>query len=138
MDHIAIFVMIAGTYTPMAFIYLTGWWRLGILIAQWFLVLVGFVVKLLIINTPRWITILIYLLQGWMAILPIYFLFTQMPLSSFILMTLGGFAFTIGAIIYALKKPDPLPGVFGFHEIFHVLILVGAGLHYIVVWQALL
>ena len=53
-------------------------------------------------------------------------------------MALGGIAFTIGAIIYAVKKPDPKPGVFGFHEIFHVLILIGAGLHYVMVWQALL
>jgi hemolysin III len=138
LDHIAIFVMIAGTYTPISFIYLTGGWRLGILIAQWFLVAVGIVLKLLIINTPRWVTILIYLLQGWMAVLPLYFLLTIMPISSFILMALGGIAFTIGAIIYAVKKPDPKPGVFGFHEIFHVLILLGAILHYIMILQALI
>ena len=138
LDHIAIFVMIAGTYTPISYVYLTGGWRLGILFAQWFLVAIGIVLKLLILNTPRWATILIYLLQGWMAVLPLYLLLKIMPISSFILMALGGIAFTIGAIIYAVKKPDPKPGVFGFHEIFHVLILLGAGLHYIMVWQALI
>ena len=137
LDHIAIFVMIAGTYTPISYVYLTGGWRFGILLAQWILVGTGIIVKLLIINTPRWVTILIYLLQGWMAVLPLYLLLNIMPISSFILMALGGIAFTIGAIIYALKKPDPKPGVFGFHEIFHVLILIGAALHYIMVWQAL-
>ncbi|MHA1520994.1 MAG: PAQR family membrane homeostasis protein TrhA [Promethearchaeota archaeon] len=137
LDHIAIFVMIAGSYSPISFIYLTGGWRIGILIAQWSLVILGIVLKLIIINTPRWITIAIYLLQGWMAVLPLYLLFKEMPLSGFLLMALGGISFTIGAIIYALKKPDPIPGVFGFHEIFHVLILIGAGLHYAMVWQAL-
>ena len=138
MDHIAIFVMIAGTYTPISYFYLTGGWRLGILLAQWILVIAGIVSKLIIINTPRWITITIYLLQGWMAVLPLSLLLTVMPISSFILMGLGGIAFTIGAIIYAIKKPDPKPGVFGFHEIFHVLILIGAGFHYVMVWQALI
>ena len=137
MDHIAIFVMIAGSYSPISYIYLTGGWRLGILIAQWGLVSIGIIFKLFIINTPRWVTILIYLLQGWMAVLPLYLLLTVMPISSFILMGLGGIAYTIGAIIYAIKKPNPYPGVFGFHEIFHVLILIAAGLHYIMVWQAL-
>lgn len=132
-DHIAIFVMIAGTYTPICYLYLDGFWRWGILGAQWFLVICGLIFKLFVLNAPRYITTGIYLLQGWMAILPLYQLYLKMPLFSLILMGLGGILYSIGAIIYNHKKPNPIPDVFGFHEIFHVLILMAAFSHYLVI-----
>ncbi|QEE16259.1 hemolysin III family protein [Promethearchaeum syntrophicum] len=136
MDHIAIFIMIAGTYTPICFLFLEGAWRWSILLLQWILVISGIILKLLVLNTPRWVTITIYLVQGWVAIIPIYQLTQVMPLVSIILLFTGGLSYTIGAIIYKMKKPNPIPGKFGFHEIFHIWILLGAIFHYIPLYIA--
>ena len=136
LDHIAIFIMIAGTYTPICFLFLDGIWRWSILLLQWILVISGVILKLLVLNTPRWVTITIYLVQGWVAIIPIYQLTKVMPLGSILLLFAGGLSYTIGAIIYKLKKPNPLPEKFGFHEIFHIWILIGAILHYIPMYIA--
>jgi len=136
LDHIGIFVMIAGTYTPLCYVYLTGGMRWGIIIAQWALMLVGFFQSIFFIKAPRVVTTLIYLAMGWMVVIPIKQIFTVLdPLSAVFFVT-GGLAYTVGAIIYMLKKPNPAPGVFGFHEIFHVLILAGVVCHYIVIYDA--
>lgn len=138
MDHIAIFVMIAGTYTPLSVIYLPNNWTWIILGSQWGLVFIGTILKLWILNSPRWITTGIYLIQGWMALFPVFHLYHSMPLGSFLLLFFGGISFSIGAVIYSLKKPNPYPGLFGFHEIFHVMIMIGAFLHYLVIFRAYL
>jgi len=139
LDHIAIFFMIAGTYTPISFIYLDGWWRWGTIGAQWLLVILGLVFKLVYIHGPRWLTTVIYVLMGWMLLVPLIWgpLLTTMPAKSLWLLLAGGVAYTLGAVFYALKKPNPLPGVFGFHEIFHLLVIAGAVLHYMVVYYAI-
>lgn len=137
LDHIAVFVMIAGTYTPICFLYLDGIWRWGILGAQWFLVICGLIFKLIIMNVPRYVTTGIYLLQGWMAILPIYQFYLKMTPLSLVLLASGGILYSIGAVIYNRKKPNPIPDVFGFHEIFHVLILMAAFAHYILILLAI-
>lgn len=129
LDHTAIFFLIAGTYTPMCFLYLEGKMKWGILIAQWSLVLLGTVFKLFFINAPRVIGTLIYLLMGWIVVIPISTLVRTMPHTALVLLASGGIAYTAGAVIYALKKPNPLPDFFGFHEIFHIFIVGGAVLH---------
>ncbi len=139
LDHIAIFFMIAGTYTPIGYIYMDGWWRWGIISAQWLLVILGFVFKLVYIHGPRWMTTVIYVLMGWMVVVPLLWgpLLATMPLQSLLLLLAGGVAYTLGAVFYALKKPNPIPGVFGFHEIFHLLVIAGAVLHYMVIYYAI-
>jgi hemolysin III len=137
LDHIAIFFMIAGTYTPITYIYLDGYWRIGIIVAQWILVILGLVFKLIYIKGPRWLTIVIYLLMGWMLLIPIKELLHTMPLNSITLLFAGGVIYSLGAILYAIKKPNPFPGVFGFHEIFHLLVIAGAVLHYCVIFIAI-
>jgi hemolysin III len=137
LDHIAIFFMIAGTYTPISWVYLDVYWRWSIIGAQWLLVILGLVFKLIYIKSPRWLTIVIYLLMGWMALIPLGQLLATMPFSSIMLLFAGGVAYSVGAIIYALKKPNPFPGVFGFHEIFHSLIIIGAVLHYFMIYAAI-
>jgi hemolysin III len=129
LDHFAIFCLIAGTYTPISFLYLEGNMRLGILIAQWSLVLFGIFFKFFFIKSPRIIGTMIYLLMGWMAIIPITSLAKSMPHRAFIYLVSGGVFYTIGALIYAVKRPNPAPNYFGFHEIFHIFIICGAMSH---------
>jgi hemolysin III len=137
LDHIAIFFMIAGTFTPICYIYLDGYWRWGIIAAQWLLVVFGVVYKLLYLHGPRWLAAAIYVLMGLMALIPLQQLISVMPTSSIILLFTGGLIYILGAIIWAVKKPNPFPGIFGFHEIFHLLVIVGAVLHYLVVFAAI-
>jgi len=137
LDHISIFVMIAGTYTPLCYVYLTGVMRWTIVGAQWFLVISGFFQSVFFIKAPRAVTTIIYLLMGWMAIVPLKQLVTEMPVLSLVLLILGGVAYSLGAICYIVKKPNPIPGFFGFHEIFHICILFGALAHYVVILEAI-
>ena len=137
LDHFAIFVMIAGTYTPVTYVYLTGWLRAGILIFQWSLVLAGFFFKFFYLKAPRWVYTTIYLMMGWSAIFTIKPLFAAMTGTSIFLLFAGGVSFTIGAVFYMLKKPVFFPG-FGFHEIFHFFILAGGIFHYALVMLAVL
>ena len=127
------FFLIAGTYTPICFLYLQGRMMWGILIAQWSLVILGTVFKLFFLNAPRVIGTSIYLLMGWIVIIPISTLIHTMPQMALIYLGAGGISYTIGAVIYALKKPNPFPGYFGFHEIFHLFIVGGAMLHLMMV-----
>lgn len=129
LDHTAIFFLIAGTYTPLCFLYLEGNMLWGILIAQWSLVVAGTLFKFFFINAPRVLGTLTYLFMGWIVLIPIITLVETMPRVGLALLGAGGLSYTVGAVIYVLKKPDPLPGFFGFHEIFHLFISGGAVLH---------
>lgn len=136
-DHVAIFVMIAGTYTPICIVYLDGYWQTGIIAAQWGVALLGFFFTVIYLSAPRVLYTILYLVMGWMAIILIKEIMNTMsPLNLFYLFS-GGIAFTVGAIIYAIKKPVIKPGVFGFHELFHIFILLGAVLHFLMVNRAL-
>jgi hemolysin III len=137
MDHFAIFCMIAGTYTPLCYIYLEGNLKWGIIAVQWALVIAGFFLKVFYIRAPRILATIIYLLMGWMAIVPIKQLLSAVPVTSIILLFMGGLAYSAGAVIYMLKKPNPVPNLFGFHEIFHLFILLGVFLHFPVVYLAI-
>ena len=133
LDHIAIFIMIAGSYTPIAYTYLDDGWRIALLAIPWTLVLLGVFYKVFWLHAPRVLSPILYLGMGWMSLMPLRELFQAMPLHNFVLLAAGGVAYSIGAIIYAIKKPNPMPGVFGFHEIFHIWILAGGLLHYVLV-----
>jgi hemolysin III len=137
LDHIAIFFMIAGSYTPLCYIYLDGAWRISMILVSWGCVIAGILLKVFFIKAPRILSTGLYLLMGWLAVIPLRELWVNMPRASFFLIVAGGLSYSIGAIIYALKRPNPIPGVFGFHEIFHVMILAGAALHYIPVYTAI-
>ena len=133
LDHIAIFFMIAGSYSPLCYIYLSGAWHWSILVIAWSFVVAGIILKLFFIKAPRIFSTLIYISMGWIAIIPVKQLWQSMPHVNFFLILGGGVAYSIGALFYAIKKPNPFPKVFGFHEIFHLLILVGALLHYVAI-----
>jgi len=137
LDHLAIFFMIAGSYTPVCYVHLSGSWRWGILGVQWGLVLLGVVFKLLFIGAPRAVVALIYLVMGWIAVIPLRQLLASMSTCDLVLFFGGGVAYSVGAAFYAAKRPNPLPGLFGFHEIFHVMVLLGAGIHYVAMYRIL-
>ncbi len=136
LDHFAIFVMIAGSYTPVAYIYLEGWLKWTIIAVQWGLVLGGAFLKFMYFKTPRILYTAIYLLMGWVGIFAFHQLFMTMPTLNLILMFAGGLSFTAGAVFYIIKKPKLTPN-FGFHEIFHFFILAGGIFHYLMVFIAL-
>ncbi len=134
LDHTSIFILIAGTYTPVAYIYLDGAWPWVIITSQWLIVACGIIFKFYYIHAPRIVSPILYLLMGWMALIPMCVLWKTIPSLSLILLVSGGVSYSIGAVIYALKKPNPKPGFFGFHEIFHIFVLLGAALHFFVVY----
>jgi len=137
LDHIAIFLMIAGSYTPVVLVYLDGAWRFSMIILPWFFAVAGVLVKVFYLKAPRILSVGLYLVMGWLAVIPMIRLWQTMPLTGFVLMVCGGLAYSLGALVYLLKKPDPRPGRFGFHDIFHLFVLLGAGLHYVMVFMAL-
>lgn len=137
MDHVAIFIMIAGCYTPIIVIWFEAFlkpWALGLI---WGIALTGFFLKIFVKKSMRWLSTLLYLAMGWAAIFVIVPLYSLMSPDSFWAMAGGGVLYSIGAVIYGLKKPNPLPGTLGFHEIFHLFILAAAGLHYWMVYSSL-
>lgn len=132
LDHTAIYLLIAGTYTPISLHFFTGFWRLGMLIFIWSLAIIGIGVKLFVINIPRWITTGIYLLMGWSALFSVGQIMAAMPAGALAWLVTGGLFYTVGAVIYILKKPNIIPGVFGFHEIWHIFVILGAFSHFII------
>jgi hemolysin III len=136
LDHIAIFFMIAGTYTPVCYVYLSGYWRWSIITVQWALVIAGLFLKLFYLKAPRYFSTFIYLFMGWMGIMPIQKFLTTMPSIALFYLFAGGLSFTVGAILYAIKKPVFRSG-FGFHEIFHLFVFLGWLFHYLLVYVAL-
>jgi len=136
-DHMMIFVFIAGTYTPYCLIPLRGPWGWTLLTIIWTLALTGFIVKIFWVNAPRWINVSIYLLTGWISISAIYPLYLKVPSACLMGMMSGAFFYSFGAIIYGFKWPNPIPEVFGFHEIWHLFVLAGSFSFFWSIWRYL-
>lgn len=130
LDHISIYFLIAGTYTPVALITLNG--RLGwtLLLAVWLIALAGIPFKLFFLDAPIWLSTGTYLAMGYLALLALVPLAHAVSYSGLAWLIAGGLAYTVGAVIYARQRPDPFPGRFGHHEIWHLLVLAGSGCHY--------
>ncbi|MCP3952984.1 MAG: hemolysin III family protein [Desulfobacterales bacterium] len=137
-DHIMIFLLIAGTYTPICLVPLRGPWGYSIFGVVWGLALVGIVLKIFFMNVPRLISTAIYLIMGWVCIVAIYPIVTILQSACVAWLFAGGLFYSIGAVIYSIKKPNPLPGVFGFHEIWHIFVISGSFCHFWVVFKYLL
>ena len=133
LDHSMIFVLIAGTYTPIGVLALEGWVATTVLIVVWSGALAGIFLKIVWIDAPNWLAALIYVLLGWVALIAFPQLFDEVGVAGTLLVALGGVLYSVGAGVYAFKRPDPLPRVFGYHEVFHLLVIVAAALHYAVV-----
>jgi hemolysin III len=130
LDHSAIYLLIAGTYTPICLHYFTGFWRFGFLLVIWSLALLGIALKLVFINAPRWLSAGLYLLMGWLSLAGLREILSHMPPAALLWLLLGGLFYTIGAVVYIFKRPDPFPGLFGFHEIWHIFVILGAFSHF--------
>ena len=133
LDHTAIYLLIAGTYTPICLLFFSGFWRLGLLIIIWSLALAGIIVKLFIINAPRWVTAGIYLVMGWLCIMAVGEMLRTMSAAALAWLVAGGLFYTLGAVIYITKKLDFKPDVFGFHEVWHIFVMLGAFCHFVLI-----
>lgn len=132
-DHIAIYFLIAGSYTPVLYYGLDGAWRWAMLISVWSLAAIGMALKIWFINAPRYVSAGFYVSLGWIALVPFLQLIKHLPLGAIILMAVGGVIYTMGAVIYATKIFDFYPKRFGFHEIFHLFIAAGSIVHFIMI-----
>jgi hemolysin III len=132
-DHIAIFLLIAGTYTPVCLVVLTGAWRWGLLIPVWCIAAAGTVFKLVWVRSPRWMTASIYVVMGWLGVIGVAQIIQALSWGAILWLALGGLLYTGGSVIYATKKPDFFPGVFGFHEIWHLFVTAGGAAHFVFV-----
>jgi hemolysin III len=133
LDHSMIFVLIAGSYTPFALLVLDGTLATVILLIAWIGAALGIVLKLLWIGAPNWLSAAVYMALGGVSIVAFPALAAGLGVIGITLVAAGGVLYSAGAVVYASQRPDPVPTVFGFHEIFHVLVVVAAALQYAVV-----
>ncbi len=129
-DHMAIYVLIAGTYTPICLIVLQGAWRWGLLIGIWCFALTGIVIKLFWLNAPRWLSTLFYIFMGWLVIIAFFPLVKLMPHIGVVWMVSGGLLYSLGGVIYGSKWSPVNTKYFGFHEVFHLFVLAGSFSHF--------
>jgi hemolysin III len=133
LDHSMIFLLIAGTYTPFALLALDGTLATVILVVVWAGALGGIVLKLVWIDAPKPLVAILYVMLGWVAVAAFPELLDELGVTSTALVAAGGLLYTAGAVVYALGRPDPAPAVFGYHEIFHALVIAAAALQYAVI-----
>jgi len=133
-DHANIFLLIAGSYTPMAMLALPSEKGLVLLVAVWIGAVLGISFRIFWINAPRWLYVPLYVLLSWAAMFYVvdFFSFNAVAMS---LILIGGLCYTAGAVVYGIKKPNPFPGHFGFHEIFHALTVIAFICHWVAVLQ---
>jgi hemolysin III len=132
-DHSMIFVLIAGTYTPFALLALDGTLATVILVAVWVGAGAGIVMSLLWPEAPKWLLAVVYVALGWVAVAAFPAMLDKLGITAMVMVGAGGALYTAGAVIYALRRPNPVPTVFGYHEIFHALVIAAAALQYAVV-----
>ena len=130
-DHVMIFILIAGSYTPFCLLPLRETWGFSFLGLVWGLAVVGVFIKIYWIHAPRWLSTAIYLAMGWLVVIVAYPLSQTLSSETALWLILGGAAYSLGALIYVLKWPDPYPDVFGFHEIWHLFVLAGSTFHFL-------
>lgn len=138
LDHSMIFVFIAGTYTPIAVLILPTSSAAAVLTVVWAGALAGVLLQSAWPHAPRWVSVPCYVAVGWVAVFVLPDLLRTGGVVTLSLVIAGGVIYTLGAVVYALKRPNPVPGVFGFHEVFHLATLLAAGCHYVAIWLAVL
>lgn len=134
-DHAAIFALIAGTATPITLLGIKGQAGLQLFIILWVIAAVGMVTAIFWTHSPKWARALLYLATGWLAMAYFPDLKTSLGIMNLQLLLIGGILYTVGALIYAFKWPNPFPQVFGYHEIFHTCVVIASGFHYKVIYS---
>ncbi len=137
-DHSMIYILIAGTYTPVCLIALKGVLGYTLLSVVWGLAVLGIIMKLVWFSAPRWLYTAFYLILGWMAVFFIVPLYHSLPIQGFVWLLAGGISYSVGSIIYATKSKRLKISVFGFHEIFHLFVLGGSFSHYLMIEKFIL
>jgi hemolysin III len=131
-DHAGIYLLIAGTYTPVGLLVLSPGWAVPVLAVVWSGAAIAIVVKVVWVQSPKWLSAVIALVLGWTGVVAFGQLL-KLPVPGLLLLVSGGLFYSIGAIVYARKRPNPRPSVFGYHEIFHVLTLLAAAAQYVAI-----
>jgi hemolysin III len=134
LDHSMIFVFIAGTYTPIAALTLAHTSAAVVLTVVWTGAVFGVLLQSAWPSAPRWLSVPCYIGLGWVAVFVMPQLLHNAGVAALALIIAGGAIYTVGAVVYATKRPNPIPGVFGFHEVFHLCTLVAALCHYVAIW----
>jgi hemolysin III len=134
LDHSMIFVLIAGTYTPVCLLALPLTWGIPLLVAAWGLAGLGIVLKAADVQRRVGLANALYIIVGWLSVVTLPVVLTSMSPVGLALMVVGGLAYTFGALVLLKRRPDPLPAVFGFHEVWHACTLVGVVSHFVMVW----
>jgi len=130
LDYAGIFGLIAGSYTPFGLLVLHGAWRISVLAIVWSGALAAIVLKFVWVGAPKWLGALLGLVLGWVGVAVFPQILAKTGLLASLLVLAGGLSYTLGAIVYAIRKPDPHPTIFGYHELFHALVLVAVGFQY--------
>ncbi len=133
LDHTAIYFLIAGTYTPLCIIVFTGFWKWGLLAIIWAIAVAGTGFKIAFIKAPRWLTAGIYVAMGWLGVIGIGEFLRLLPVGAIIWLAAGGLFFTVGAVVYVTQTMNFVPGVFGFHEVWHLFVIGGCFCHYMLI-----
>jgi len=126
LDHSTIFLFIAGTYTPFALLAFNGTISWVVLVTVWFGAALGLVLNFFWLHAPRWVTVLAYVAVGWVGVVTIPQMFSDVGVPGSVLVMIGGALYMLGALVYAFHWPNPFPATFGFHEIFHLLVVAAA------------
>jgi hemolysin III len=132
-DHAGVYLLIAGTYTPVCLLVLRGAWRPAVLIVIWVGAIAAIAMKFVWVAAPKWLAAAIGLALGWAAVIALPELIAHLHPAAVILIAIGGLAYSAGAVIYARRRPDPAPEVFGYHELFHALTIVGVACQYVAI-----
>jgi len=132
-DHAALFLLIAGTYTPVALFGLDGAWRTGVLAIVWAGAVLAALTKFCWVGAPKWLSAALGIALGWVAVVALPQLADKEGLAPVLLLAAGGLAYTAGAVVYAIRRPDPFPRVFGYHELFHALTIVALVCQYVAI-----
>lgn len=130
LDHAAIFLLIAGTYTPFGLVALEGAWRIAVLAVVWSGAAAALVLKVAWVDAPRWVAAVLAVALGWVGVVALPELHGDAGIAGLALLAIGGVLYTVGALVYARRRPDPVPHVFGYHELFHVLVVAAAACQY--------
>jgi hemolysin III len=133
LDHAAVYGLIAATYTPFGLLVLDGAWRVTILAIVWTGALLAILMKLFWVGAPKWLSAAIGLGLGWAGVAAMPEIESEIGLAGLLFLAAGGLFYTVGGVVYALRRPNPVPGVFGYHELFHAFVIVAVALQYVAV-----